>query len=84
VDDAGAGWKHLQAFERALGPFEEAVALAVALELAREVDRFGIRRGVRVDLQRVVHHEGDRHTGVDPLRLAAVARDFRAQRRKVQ
>ena len=83
VDDAGTGRKHLQALERALGPLEKLVALAVALELAREVDRFGIRRRVRIDLQRVVHHEGDRHAGIDFFRIAAAARHLRAQRREV-
>ena len=42
MDNTGVGWKYRQAIERLLGPFEKPIALAVALEFALEIDRFGI------------------------------------------
>ena len=57
--------------ERGLAPFEEPVALAVALVFQLDVPVEGPRRAELVDDHRMVDHEVDRHQRVDPARIAA-------------
>ena len=57
--------------EGGLAPFEEAVALAVALVFELDVAVEGPRRAELVDDHRMVDHEVDGHLRVDPARIAA-------------
>ena len=50
VDDADAGRDHLEGLEGSHAPFEKAVALLIALELALEVQAQGLLGAVIVDL----------------------------------
>ena len=71
VADAGAGRHDAEVLERLLAPFQEAVALAVALVLLLDIVGEGDRRAELVDDHRVVDHQVDRHQRVDLLRVAA-------------
>ena len=64
MDNAGVRWKHGQTVERLLGPFQKPIPLAVALELAPEIDRFGVGRCRDIGLEGMVDHEGHRYRGV--------------------
>ena len=57
VHDAHARRHDAEGAERALGPAQQQVALAVALVLALDVVRVGLQRAGLVDLHRVVDHE---------------------------
>ncbi len=74
VDDAHARRHDAERPERALGPAQQEVALAVALVLALDVVRVGLQRAGLVDLHRVVDHEVARHQRVDAVRIASGAR----------
>ena len=69
--------------ERLLPPVQELVAFAVARELLRGVGVKRAVRGVLVDLHAVVDDEVDRDDRVDPLGVAAQARERRPHRRQV-
>ena len=71
VHDAGAGRDHAEALEGLLAPAQELIALAVALELARDVEQEGGVDAVLVDLHGVVDHEVDGLLRVDPRGVAA-------------
>ncbi len=83
VDDAGVGRHHREPRERLLAPAQERVALGVALELARGVDRERAGAAERVDLDRVVDHKLGRNERVDLRRVAAERRDRVAHRRQI-
>ena len=69
--DAGAGRHDGEVLEGRLAPFQEAVALAVALVFELDVAVEGAGRAELVDDHRVVDDEVDRHQRVDPARIAA-------------
>jgi hypothetical protein len=71
VADAGAGRHHAEIVERLLAPFEEHVALHVALVFAVHVHLEGARVAELVDHHRVVDHEVHGVQRVDLLRIAA-------------
>jgi hypothetical protein len=71
VADAGAGGHHAEVAERLLAPFEEAVALAVALVFVLDIVRQCLRGAEFVDDDRVVDDQVDRNQRVDLLRIAA-------------
>ena len=71
VDDADAGRHDLERVERLHAPFQELVALGVALELDLHVEVERVGRAVVVDLHRVVDDEVDRHERLDDLRVRA-------------
>ena len=79
MDDAGAGRDDAKVAERLLGPAQEAVALAVALVLAGDVDAEGVGYAEGIDLDGMVDHEVDWKERVDALRIAIPASYFRAQ-----
>ena len=69
--DAGAGRHHAEILERALRPFEEAVALLILLVFLVDVL---LERGVvaeEIDHHRMIDDEIDRHQRIDFLRIAA-------------
>ena len=71
VDDPGVGRNDLELAKRLLPPMQEGVALAVALEFEFVVPGQGVRRGVMIDLDRVVHDQFGRRQRVDGLGIAA-------------
>ena len=71
MDDACAGGHHAEAVERLLAPAQELVALAVAFELAGDVEQEGGVGAELVDLHGVVDHEVDGLLRVDARRVAA-------------
>ncbi len=73
MHDADAGRHDAECFECLLAPFEELVALAVALEFHVEIELERIRRAVEINLHRVVHDEIDGHKGLDDGRVATEA-----------
>ena len=74
VADAGAGRHDAEIAERLLAPFQEFVALLVALVFELDVAGEGHRRAELVDDDRVVDDEVDRHQRIDLLRIAAERR----------
>ena len=72
VNDAGRRRHHPEVGEGRLSPFQELVALLVALEFLARVDDQCIRSGEGVDLHRVVDHEIGRDEGVHLLRRTLV------------
>ena len=81
--DAGARRHDAEVAERLLAPFEELVALLVALVLELDVAGKRHRRAELVDDHRVVDDEVDRHQRVDLLRVAAERYHGVAHRRQV-
>jgi hypothetical protein len=81
VADAGAGRHDAEVLEGLLAPFQEAVALAVALVFLLDIMGEGHRRAELVDDHRVVDDEIDGHQRVDLLRVAA-KRDHRVAHRR--
>ena len=71
VADAGAGRHDAEIAERLLAPFQEFVALLVALIFELDIAGEGHRRAEFVDDDRMVDDEVDRHQRVDLLRIAA-------------
>jgi len=71
VDDAGVGRDDAEAAEGLLGPAQQRVALAVALELEVGVDLERGRRAELVDDHRVVDHQLGGEQRVHPLGVAA-------------
>ena len=83
VADAGAGRDDLEIAERLLAPFEEAVALHVALIFEDDVLLERGRRAEGVDHHAVIDDEVDGHERVDLLRVAAEARHRVAHRGEI-
>ena len=83
VADAHARRHDAEATERLLPPAQQRVALLVALVLEHDVEPVALLRGERVDLHRVIDDEIHRHQRIDPLRVAAQARDGVAHRRQI-
>ena len=83
VADAGARRHHAEIVEGGLAPFEELVALHVALVFALDVHAQGARIAELVDHDRVVDHEIHRAERVDPLRVAVERSDSVAHRCEV-
>ncbi len=71
ADAGGVRRDDLEVIEGGLAPFQEAVALFVALEFEVAVDEEGGLASVGVDLNGVVDDEFDRLEGVDLVRVAA-------------
>ena len=71
VDDAGVGRHHFEVGEGLLAPFEELVALAVAVEFDLGVEVGGVGGAEAVHLHRVVDHQLGRLQGVDAIGIAA-------------
>ena len=78
MDDADARGHDLEGIEGLFAPFEELVALAVAVEFEVEVAREGVARTRKVDLDAMVDDEVDRHEGFDHSGVAAHGMDCRA------
>ena len=74
---------HPKAVERLLRPFEQLVALGVALVLALDVGGVGVTRPEGIDLHGVVDHQVRRDQRVDARGVAAHARHRRPHRRQV-
>ena len=83
VDDAGVRRHDGEAVEGLLAPAQELVALTVAVELERRVDRERLARAEGVDLDRVVDHQLRRRERVDLVRAAAHLRHRVAHRGEV-
>ena len=83
VADAGAGRHDAEIIESALAPFQEAIALAVALifELDILLERF--RRAEFVDDDRMIDDEIDRHERIDLVGVAAELGHRIAHRREI-
>ena len=81
--DAGAGGHDAEIVERRLAPFQEGVALHVALIFAIHVHLEGARIAEFVDHHRMVDDQIDGVEGVDLLRIAAQRLDAVAHRGKV-
>ena len=73
MDDAVAGRDDADGLERALRPFDEAVALGVAFEFDFLVALHGVRPVVDIDFDRVVDHDVDRHQRFDLAGSQALA-----------
>ena len=72
--DAGAGRHDAEIVEGALAPFQEVIALAVALVFVLDVVGQGFRRAELIDDDRVVDDEIDGHERIDLRRIAAELR----------
>ena len=83
VADAGAGRHHAEIAERLLAPFQEFVALLVALVFELDVAGERQRRAELVDDHRMVDDEVDRNQRVDLLRIAAERGHGIAHRREI-
>ena len=83
VADAGAGRHDAEIAERLLAPFQEFVALLVALVFELDIAGEGHRRAELVDDDRMVDDQIDRHQRVDLLRIAAERRHGVAHRGEV-
>ena len=83
VADAGAGRHDAEIVEGALAPFQEAVALAIALIFELDILRERLGRAELVDDDRVVDDEIDRNERVDLLRVAAERDDAVAHRGEI-
>ena len=84
VDDAGARREHPKVPKRLGGPFEDGIALAVAVELDREVLRDRILRPRDFDDERVIDHEVHRDRQIHGLRIDAAPGGFPAQSRQIE
>ncbi len=71
VADARAGRHDAKILERLLAPFEEPIALAIALVFQFHIAGKGGRRAEFVDNDRVVDDEIDGHQRIDLFRIAA-------------
>ena len=71
VADAGPGRHHAEILERALRPFQEAVAFLVLLVFFLDVLLERVLMGEEIHRHRMVDDEIDRHQRVDFLRIAA-------------
>ena len=71
MTDAGSGRHDPEVLKRALAPFQEVIALAVAGVFVRDVIGQSFRRAEFVDDDRVVDDEIDGHQRIDLGRIAA-------------
>ena len=83
VADAGAGRHHAEIAECLLAPFEEFVALFIALVFELDIAGERQRRAEFVDDHRMVDDQVDRHQRIDLLRIAAERCHGVAHRRQV-
>ncbi len=83
MDNAGGRRDNAEVLERALAPFEELVALAIALELALGVEEKREGRAELIHLHRVIDDEIDGDNRVDALGAAAQPGHCRAHGRQV-
>ena len=83
VADAGARRDHLEIVERLAAPFEELIALAVAVIFELDVLLEGLGSAELVDHHAVVDDEVHRHQRIDLLRVAAERKHRVAHRRQV-
>ena len=83
MDDADARRHDLEGVEGLHAPLEELVAFAVAGELQVEVLLERVTGAGEIHLHRVVHHEVDRHQGLDDLGVLAQLGHRRAHGRQV-
>ena len=74
VDDADAGRNNSEGLKGLLAPFQELVALAVALELHVEIQLHRVGPAVVIDLNGVIDDEIDRNQRLDDTRLAPKSR----------
>ena len=81
--DAGAGRHHAEIAERLLAPFQEFVALFIALVFELDIAGECQRRAELVDDHRMVDDEVDRNQRVDLLRIAAKRGHGVAHRREI-
>ena len=81
--DAGARRHHAEIVESLLTPFQEPVALAVALVFMFDIVLEGSRRAEFVDDNGMIDDEIDRHQRVDLLRVAAERAGGIAHRRQI-
>ncbi len=70
MDDAGAGRHDAKVVECGLGPAEELIPLAVALELTGDIEGQRVGRAVAIDLDRMIDHEIGRDQRVHARRVA--------------
>ena len=73
MDNAGHRRNNAEVREYFLPPFEELIALMVALELHLGIALEGIRIGKEIHLHRVVNHQVNRHKRIDRFGIAAQA-----------
>ena len=83
VDDADAGRDHFEGIEGLLAPFEELVALAVAVEFEVEVFLQRVGAAGVIDLHGVVDDEIDGDQRLDHFRVLAHAIDGGAHRGEI-
>ena len=83
VTDAGARRHHAKVGKRPLTPFQELIALDVALVFAIHVHLEGARCAEFVDHHRVVDHQIDRGQRVDLLGVAAKRQNSVTHRRQI-
>ena len=81
--DAGARRHDLEIVERLGAPFQELVALHVAMIFELDVLREGLRRSERVDHHAMVDDEMDRHLRIDLRRIPAELRHRIAHRGEI-
>ena len=81
--DPGARRHQAEILERVLPPAQEAIALAVALELPLDVGGEGLRVGEIVDLHRMVDDQIDRRQRIDLFRVAAEVHHGLPHRRQI-
>ncbi len=83
VNDTDAGRHDTECLECLLAPFEELVALAVALEFHVKIQLESLRGAVEINLHRVIHDEINRHEGLDDGGIPAEAFHGSAHGREV-
>ena len=81
--DAGARRHNAEILKRFLAPFQEGIALAIALIFAVHILLEGFYIAEIVDHHRVINDEINRHLGVDLGRVAAKHRGSVAHRRQI-
>ena len=83
VTDAGIGRHDQKIVERVLGPPQELVTLAVAIELQLGIDSEGVTPCEHISDDRVVDHQLNRNQRVDPPRITSQRDDRVAHRDEV-
>lgn len=83
VHDAGARRMHAHAVQRLRRPFQEAIALAIALIFALQIDPHGIWRGREIDPEGVIDRDVDRQDRAESLGVASRRCNSIAHRRDI-
>src|SRR5205807_6019367 len=83
VADAHPGRHQREVVEGLLGPAQERITLAVALDLLFYVARVGVTESEGIDLHRVVDDQVDRHKRIDLARILAGPLHRRSHRREI-